>query len=866
MADDLKALWDSLPAEPASTAAPEDLQALWNSTPGGAATAKIKAPKTRPLDDRQPAGEVLSDIGGATGIGAGLGLVAPQIMQGLGGAMKGSGMPMLQSVGAGLEFMGRGARAAGPGARVLSGAFSGFGSETAGKTAEALGAGPVTAEAARLVGGGLTPDAVRKLATVTTNVLSHYLTGGMTASATRTLAGQIHKQITAATGQPLTEYEKAYVDKLIADVQGSSNPGEALARIGENLRAGAGEVAQTGETRAAELVSKTRAKTALDIQRETQLANQRLAEQQKAASALHTEATTTLNNAETAARAELAAAKKNAAAYDPEATYLTGLKDQTLKAARQTRLAIGNERPLGNTNIGTELRDAAVAREGNFRKNASDAYNEGVKVVNANVAKLENGGITIDQNPAFKKIVLDLRAQLVPGKNNKSVAEGYKKLLDELTGGGAAEGAPIVTSYNSVDQTRRLLGDSFGGLPVEGYKNIDIKVRQDLYKKIRDLQVNFGGERVAKLLTDYADSRPELAVFGSKAGQQLTGLDRNALTQFATDPAKMPAYFFKTPTSFQHLVELVGDKALATQAGLDHITAELASKDTEAKVRAWMTTNRNMLDAVPGSKVAVDKYAAALGAAEKTNASIDLGIKDLAAQQAKVLGTGTARAANIRQGGGLQSNELANQATAGLNAATTERNALIQTATTAAEAENAAAATRAGAMTRESTDAADTIWNQKSASPQFNARNLITSGNAKQWELVAPIIKRSPTGTQDVYEALQQTLADKLSSGSVKGTTQLFNETISPAMVQFGMLSLTDAKRFAQQLAVIESQRVPPPEELGAWRRRLLQAVGGHVSSLAARGARAGFQFASDIPSYSNALANPQENKNQLSK
>jgi len=815
----------------------------FDTTPGGAA---ISAPRNQPRPlIKTTGGELMADLGGATAAGGVLGLIAPEPMQALGATLKAIPTPMTQAIGGGLEFAGRAARAAGPTARVISGALSGLGSETSGKIAEGLGAGPVMAEAARFVGGGLSPEIVRQVGTLAANVTSHYLTGGMTGSAMRTLAGQLQRKITDVTGQPLTDAERAYVDKLISDIHTSQNPNEALGRVGETMRVAAADVAQTGERRAAGVVGDAETQTAKDVAAATQTADQRLAESRLNSGKLHTASTTVLNDAETAARAELDAVKSGATPYDKAAAYLKNLKNQTLNAAKST-LGVGRD----STAIGTELRDAATKRERDFRTAASSRFETTKNDVNAIIAKLENAGITIDQNPAFKKIIIDLNAQLAPGKNNKSVAAGYQKLLDELT---TAEGVPI--TYNSVDQTRRLLGESFGGLPVEGYSNIDLKARQDLYKKIRDLQVRFGGEKVDTLLTNYADSRPELAVFGSKAGQQLTGLDRSALTQFATDPAKMPAYFFKTQTSFQHLVELVGDKALATQAGLDHITAELASKDTAAKVRTWMTTNRNMLDAVPGAKAAVDKYATALASAEKSNASIDAGLQQLSARRTAVGATAAGKAAEIRQGGATQSNQLAAQAKGVETEAEATRNALVKTATDEAAATMKAATGEAKRITAESSAAADKIWNRTSASPQFNARKLIEGGDATQWELVAPIIQRSPKGTQDMLDALRQVLADRLSNP--KGSTQFFNETISPAMVQFGMLAPAEAQKLSKQLAVIEAQRVPPVEELGKWNRMLLQAIGGHVSSLAARGARAGFAYASDIPAPSkqNALA-----------
>ena len=829
----------------------------FDTLPGGAPIVQPRQ-TARPL--RRPASEVLTEVAGAGGLGMAMGLVAPELIQATGIGLK--AFPGTVALGGGLDFLGRTARAAGAPARVVSGGLSGVGSETAGQLAESdlaksIGAGPITAEVARFVGGGVTPEFVRFAGTTLANTLSHWaMPGRLDAAAMRTMAGQISQKISRATGQPLSEYEQAYVAKLVADVQGSRKPGEALGAIGTGMQAGAEDVMQAGERRAAGIRTTAETKSALDIQRESALANQRLADAKAKAAALHTEARTTLNDAQTAARAELAAAEKNAAPLGQEIEYLSALKDQTSTAAKQTRLAIGNERPLGNTDIGDELRKVAVKREEKFRTDASDRYEASKDVVNTGVAKLEKAGITIDKNPAYTKLISDLEAEMVPGKNSKDVIAGYKKIFDQITG-------PI--SYNSIDQSRKLLGDSFGNPNITGYETLSRDIKQDIYARLRDVQVKFAGPKADQMLKDYADSRPELAVFGSKAGQQLTGMDRRALTQFATDPSKMPGYFFKTPTAFQNLVDLVGDKALATQAGLDHITTELASKDTGAKVRSWMDTHPEMLNAVPGAKLKVSEYANKLEAAEKSNASIDVDIRNFTTRQANIISTAKSKAAGIRTGGEARQNFLAGQAKGVTTAGEAESNALVAKAATEAKALTTKAEAEAGAVSVKSAEAADKIWNRASASPQFNARKLIETGDATQWSLVAPIIQRSPTGKRDVYDALRQTLADRLSSGDIKGSTQRFNEVISPALIQTGMISKGEAQGLAKQLAEIEAQRIPSPEALGKWNRMLLQAIAGYSSSLGSRGARAGFSLVSDIPTdqpnIRNTLAPNSQNR-----
>ena len=67
----------------------------FDSTAGGAAIIRPRNPP-RPL--RRPASEVLTDIGGATALGAGMGLVAPEIIQGVGLGFKAIPTPLTQAI------------------------------------------------------------------------------------------------------------------------------------------------------------------------------------------------------------------------------------------------------------------------------------------------------------------------------------------------------------------------------------------------------------------------------------------------------------------------------------------------------------------------------------------------------------------------------------------------------------------------------------------------------------------------------------------------------------------------------------------------------------------------------------------------
>ena len=826
----------------------------FGSTLGGAATLPSR-PQTQML--RRPASEAATDLAGATALGAVGGLAAPQILQTVGGALKGSGIPQGRALGSGISYVGTLAGTAGPAARTAAGALSGLGSESAGQTAEAFGAGPVTAEAARIVGGGITPEFAKFAALVTTSIMSRMLPGDINSAAFRALSAKVAAKLRDASGQELSDEQKAYTARLVADLHGSQKPGVALGGIGGEMETGAQGVLRAGERQAenvafggklaAQRVTESAAQTAARIAKEAE----------KRSAALYAHSQRALNESRDAAAAEIAAAEKGQVPYGQATQYLTTLRDDVINAAKGTRLTIGEDRPT--TAIGLDLRNAAVKQKDDFQTAASDKFKATEAVVNKGVAKLENAGITIDKNPAYKKLVAELEAELAPGKNSPDVAAGYKKILDQITVK-VKKGEPAVSpSYNAIDQARRLLGESFGSVPVEGYKNIDKIARQNMYGKLRDLQVKFGGDKVDDLLSSYADSRPELAQFGSAAGKKMTGMDRGALEQFATDPENLPAYFFKTPTSFQNLVDLVGDRKLAVSSALDYATNALTGKETSSAVRAWMTKNPGFLNAVPEVKLAVSKHETALAAAEKTAASIDYGIRDLTSRQAKLGQSKQTYAKGLETGGELQMNALAAEAKGVTKVAATESKNMLTQASKDAEKLIDKANLESGKISSESIAAADKIWNRKSVSKELNARELIESGDATQWALVAPIIERSPAAKGAMYDAVRQVLAD----GPV--SAQRFNEVIAAPMIKFGMLGATEAKALAKQLAVLEARRLPPAQELGFKTRIILEAIGGYSSTLGTRGARTGAGFVLGGEDYIPGSNSPtRRNQNSL--
>lgn len=204
----------------------------FQSTPGGAAVGNpnMQAQGERAIN-RTPS-NVLEDIGGAGVTGGLLGYAAPEILQGIGGAVRQIPYPVAQTVGGGIATAGQllqGYR----GQSALTGALSGIASETAGQIADATAFGkehPALGEAARFFGGGLTGDtlALGKLA-----VQKYLVTPslGLISKMKKEIAKSALEKLDSAP-QKLTEQERQFIDEQITALRGGVKTDQPLENVG----------------------------------------------------------------------------------------------------------------------------------------------------------------------------------------------------------------------------------------------------------------------------------------------------------------------------------------------------------------------------------------------------------------------------------------------------------------------------------------------------------------------------------------------------------------------------------------------------------------------------------------------------------
>lgn len=751
-------------------------QELFATTEGGAVTGITREPKATGIQAEMPA---IADIAGAGILGAVGNVAAPAVLRGVGYGLSSLPFPAARTLGRGATYMGEAAQAVKPVVRAAEGLTGGLVGEAVGKLTESVTENKIAAEASRLIAGGVTPTTIRLMLSAAGNGI-RLLVGQEGAKAyarpdiaIMQMSNSIKNDVAQRQGGNLTAEQNKFIDSLIAELQGSKKPGEALLEIQSALETGAQQLKDQAAIRS---------------------------------KSLYDESFSVLQGANDAASAEVQSAVNNAklgvSARTDAVAYLQSLKQNVLDKSNNLLSTIGT--PRQKSEIGTELQNIVNLRNQSIRNNASTKYNDTESDVLDIVAGKQAKGEFVGSMPEYNSFIQDLKSNVVPGVRSADVAKSFQKILDNVSFKDAE------TTYQALDDARRLLGEVYRGRAPEGYGAIDADTARKYYKVISDIQKKYVGPKQDELLDNYAASKEGLEIFGSQYGKKLIARDPGALEQLKSDPASIPAYFFKSPKSFNSLVSLVGNKELAVGAARDYIANEISSLTTAKQINMWLTRNRDFLAIVPDIRNQVVQYRQALENSERTILNIDKGIKSLQKQQVDLplsaQRDAEKRASALRAGGELQYASLQSQAET---------------------------------VTKEAAAAADMIFNS-SVGPLKNVGQLILSGNMNAWNVAAPIISRSPAAKGAVFDAVR----DILSNAPTKGSQRYFDETIAPPLLKFGMISKDQADTLYTQLGQIEAGRMPETAKLSLAKKLVLDSITAYSSSLGARGINnAGFSL-----------------------
>lgn len=549
-------------------------QQLFSSTPGGAATGNpllqrqgIKGARTS-VDS---SGEAIAKIGGATALGGVAGVLAPEILTGLGAGA--SVFPLTAPLGPPLMFMGRALR----GQRIasgVSGAVSGAASETAGQVAENLGAGPVVAESTRLVAGGLTPEVLTGARYVLEKrVLAPSLT------ALSAIKKEIAKKILGKIDtdpNSLTDKEAAWLKKLVegdSGIRGGSRSEAELQTIGDEL----GNVADRGTVQAERMLE--------------------------------------------AARQEQAGIGRPHGFPEVSSAGIGESLRSTINTKHQAALTQRSDQYKATEKI----RDAFVAqREASGQYiNSIPEYQEVVDLLKSQLDNKELVQRSPDVQRSIQKVLSELTGGAEQNVEQKLVLQGQNLDLQDVA-------SPKPVSFQAIDDVRRKLGEVFKGKPAEGYEALNDARGKILYAKLTDLQKKFaGGEGGphAKLLDDYHAQSEALGQFRTKFGRKATALDQYQEGEFATDPSLLPRSYFKTKESVQKLKDLTGDMGLVNKSA-----AQFAENETQGlnatQLRKWLSRNDEWLNEVPAVRGLMSRHADKIERSERLSASAEIFAKE----------------------------------------------------------------------------------------------------------------------------------------------------------------------------------------------------------------------------------------------
>lgn len=681
-----------------------------------------------PLNKTGPSGEpspsptlagAAKSIATSTAFGGVAGALSPEIVTGLGIAA--SAIPLVgPEVGEALIATGGALRAVRVGA-AAAGALSGATSEGAGQAAEAVGATKGQAQAARLVGGMLSPSAGAIASYVSPALkgvvkITQRLAGVEDSVPAGVVKARENMAKMAEAGQPQTAMHAMLQKGVEAERQAADKAADAVLADAHQRAAG---VAAADSGAATRIVDDARAR----------------------ADAIRADAAKRANVLEKASDGKLKTANRVLAQAAPELA----------KVGQVSELS----------DIGNNLRNAATVKQGEQLAARSEAYKATMAERNAAVEARESAGESVNNTPAMKELKAELDTKLLATKKGREAAKGFAPVTDagvaraysqvrdaiqnkRVMTGVNEDGNPTYetfkTSFEALDHVRRRLGDVVAGRDVEGYAAIGKTAAQKMYAQISRAQEEFAGPSQRVLQSEYSEASGGLTKFGSTAGRKLTAVDRVDPERFAGDPKALPKYFFNSQQSIRDAKELTGNPQLVEQQARDYSARSMQGMSAK-QARAWAKDNSDWMREVPGLQKTATAYADKLEQIERVNGKLS----DRAARlkkEGEATVSGAASAAAKEEAGGVS-----RAAKAAEGSVTTQERIRAEGAKAAEEtrAKVGGAGERLGADLR-SGEAPEAV------------RGLLLNGKPEQTRLAAQHLATQPGGQKVLEQSVRQVM------------------------------------------------------------------------------------------------------------
>lgn len=668
-------------------------------------------------------------IAGSAAFGGVAGALSPEIVTGLG--MAASALPVVgRVVGPTLAETGAALRAA-RGAAALSGAVSGAAGEGAGQVAEMAGASKGDADAARVVGGMLTPSAGSLIGFVSHggklawNMVQKTL-GGEVATGQAVLKARENMARMAEAGQPETAMHAMLQKGIEADRQAADKAADAVLA---DAHARAGSIAASDAATATRLV----------------------------------------DDARTRADQIRAEAANRAAILDKASAGKAAMATQVLAKAAPELAKVGQVQELSD--IGNTLRQAVTVRQGEQLAARNEAYQALRAERDAIVTQREAAGQSIDSSPTMRSLKKELAQKLGTQKGfvqtvDPGVRRGYEQVYQALTRDGGQK-----TSFEAVDQVRRRLGEVAGGQQVEGYDAIGKQAAQRMYAQLTKAQQEFVGTNRAgrnlqkEMQSGYAEATTDLQKFGANAGKKVTAMDRVDPERFAADPKTLPQAFFNSQQGVKDLRELTDNPALVHRLASDYAARSLQGMSAKQAAK-WAADNSDWLREVPGLVPRVRAYSEKLQQIERVGGKLAKRSGERAAQATLTRNEGVVAAEKEQAAGIAEAGRVA-------EGTVKAQERVLK------EGQQQASATRDAAFA----PSAKLEGILKSGEAPESVRSLLLKGNPEQTRLAARHLATQPGG----QVVLEQSVRQSLRNMSEKNLQETWSLRIRP-MLQEGKM------------------------------------------------------------------------------
>lgn len=800
------------------------------------------------------------------------GIVAPEMMQATGGAIKPlEGLPGIAGRAAGatsraLIAGGQAMEAYRP-ASMVSGVIGGGMGETAGQAVESKYGPGVAAETARLLAATLGPVPVQYLGTKAGGLMAT-LAGkfGLPGTATAKTVGQLLQEANVKP-QSLTKEQEAFIAKKLEDIRGGKSSLDAQKEIMDMLKTGSGLIVQSAEGQALTLESRAASQTKQIIDAAQQKAQQIRANARSQSPAVRqiaeAEANAALQEGQQAAKKLEEETRKQVAQLRTSSGKVTTKTEKETQKAKEGIKQVGEQKQ--QTDIFEPVQQKTIAKQKQFVKDRNDLDKTLRSAQNKVVEANESKGITLDQMPAYKEIEAATRGfdpATSPGivrTTDPGVLSFYKRIRDsvinrryELT----AEQAEIArglgynveqsgdrffrtfkSSFEAADDARRFVGDVFRN-PPEGYGAVKGIKQQDMYDMLKRLQEQYVGAAERKALQDnWSTAARNLEQFETKAGRTLTEIEEGT-SHTLKAPAELGNTFFGNRSGVQRLIDLTGEEALVKKTANDYVASSLANKDAKS-VRSWLQNAKNSdflsHPSLAALKAKVENYAVNLERAEKfggARSTLADSLRTQATNLAEALPKQTKNVLAQAQSAATEAEKKRIQdAAKALKLQKKTAKGVVSEAETEAKTLAKPLTEKAKAIREEAQKRADTIL--AGTTDNMRVKEILLGKDKEVWEETSKIVLSNPEGKKKFADAVGQIISDKAAS-SLKGAIQDW-KYIGDNLITYKLMSPKQVADIEAKLQEVFLTPVDIGQKITMTQRLLRNAIVGYVAPATTR-------------------------------